>query len=224
MNVKPLMTSAFGAVCVAALALPVVAAAQTKPPAPPAQVVQPGSPGQPSTTVAGKPAAVTTMKATAADLTFMSGMIMHHAQALDMTALLYDRTERADMKMLAKRIDVSQTDEMKMMRRYLASRGAEVPGEHAHHMMGDDHLMPGMLTAAEMKALAEAKGPAFDKLFLEGMIKHHGGALIMVADLFKTPGAAQETDIFDFASHVDADQRMEIIRMGNMLKNPGGEK
>lgn len=180
--------------------------------------VQPGAPGQPSTTLAGKQPPMVAMKATAADITFMQGMIAHHAQALDMTALLYDRTERADMKMLAKRIDVSQTDEIKMMRRWLAARGAEVPGEHAHHMMGDDHLMPGMLTAKEMTALGAAKGAAFDKLFLEGMIKHHGGALIMVNDLFKTPGAAQESDIFDFASHVDADQRMEIIRMGNMLK------
>lgn len=180
--------------------------------------VQPGAPGQPSTTLAGKQPPMVAMKATAADITFMQGMIAHHAQALDMTALLYDRTERADMKMLAKRIDVSQTDEIKMMRRWLAARGAEVPGEHAHHMMGDDHLMPGMLTAKEMTALGAAKGAAFDKLFLEGMIKHHGGALIMVTDLFKTPGAAQESDIFDFASHVDADQRMEIIRMSNMLK------
>ena len=180
--------------------------------------VQPGAPGKPSTILSDKQPAMTAMKATAADITFMQGMIAHHAQAIDMTALLYERTTREDMKMLAQRIDVSQTDEMKMMRRWLAARGAEVPSEHAHHMMGDDHLMPGMLTAAEMKALAAAKGPAFDRLFLEGMIKHHGGALIMVQDLFKTPGAAQETDIFDFASHVDADQRMEIIRMSNMLK------
>jgi uncharacterized protein (DUF305 family) len=180
--------------------------------------VQPGAPGQPSTTLAGKQPPMVAMKATAADITFMQGMIAHHAQAIDMTTLLYERTQREDMKMLARRIDVSQNDEMKMMRRWLAARGAEVPGEHAHHMMGDDHLMPGMLTAKEMKALGEAKGPAFDTLFLEGMIKHHGGALIMVADLFKTPGAAQESDIFDFASHVDADQRMEIIRMSSMLK------
>ncbi len=203
----------FAALCVASA---VTLQAQNPP------VVQPGAPGKPSTTMPANQPPMVALKATAADLTFMQGMIAHHAQALDMTALLYDRTQRADMKMLAKRIDVSQTDEMKMMRRYLSSRGAEVPSEHAHHMMGDDHLMPGMLTAAEMKALGEATGPAFDKLFLEGMIKHHGGALIMVQDLLKTPGAAQESDIFDFASHVDADQRMEIIRMGSMLKTPGG--
>jgi uncharacterized protein (DUF305 family) len=77
--------------------------------------------------------------------------------------------------------------------------------------------MPGMLTPAEMVALAAAKGVAFDRLFLEGMIKHHNGALIMVKDLFSTPGAGQDVEIFAFASDVDADQRMEIDRMGAML-------
>ena len=78
--------------------------------------------------------------------------------------------------------------------------------------------MPGMLTQEEMARLAGASGPEFDKLFLEGMIKHHGGALTMVHDLFETPGAGQESEIFAFASDVDADQRMEIERMAAMLK------
>ena len=78
-------------------------------------------------------------------------------------------------------------------------------------------MMPGMLTAEEMSRLAAAKGPEFDRLFLEGMIKHHGGAITMVQDLFKTPGAGQDSEIYAFASDVDADQRMEIDRMGAML-------
>ncbi len=79
--------------------------------------------------------------------------------------------------------------------------------------------MPGMLSDADMAKLAAAKGPAFDRLFLEGMIKHHMGALIMVEELFNSPGSAQQADMFDFASHVDSDQRMEISRMTQMLKD-----
>jgi uncharacterized protein (DUF305 family) len=78
--------------------------------------------------------------------------------------------------------------------------------------------MPGMLTPEEMARLAAAKGPEFDRLFLEFMIKHHQGALVMVQELFSTRGAGQESEIFAFASDVDADQRMEIDRMGAMLK------
>jgi uncharacterized protein (DUF305 family) len=102
------------------------------------------------------------------------------------------------------------------MQRWLEVRGREVPGPHAMHMHGAT-LMPGMLTEEEMARLAEAKGSEFDRLFLEGMIKHHGGALTMVHELFDTPGAGQEVEIFSFASDVDADQRMEIDRMGAML-------
>lgn len=133
-----------------------------------------------------------------------------------MAALLPSRTDREDMKLLARRIEVSQADEIKMMQEWLKARGQEVPGEHAHHMPGAP-LMPGMLTPAEMARLAAAKGPAFDRLFLEFMIKHHDGALVMVKDLFASDGGGQESDIFAFASDVDADQRMEIERMSAML-------
>ena len=146
----------------------------------------------------------------------MQGMIGHHAQALDMTALVPSRTSREDLKKLALRIEVAQADEIKMMQRWLQDRGQTVPGPHAMHMHGAT-LMPGMLTPEQMSALAAAKGAEFDRLFLEGMIQHHGGALTMVHDLFATPGAGQEADIFGFASDVDADQRAEIDRMRSML-------
>jgi uncharacterized protein (DUF305 family) len=181
-------------------------------------VIRPGAPGQASTVVppseAGKQVV---LQATAADIRFMQGMIHHHAQALDMTELLQTRTSDPDMKKLGMRIHVSQTDEIKMMQSWLASRGQEAPGRHAHHMPGAVP-MPGMLTNAEMERLAAAKGVEFDRLFLEGMIKHHAGAITMVNELFASPGAAQESDIYAFASDVDADQRMEIDRMGAMLK------
>jgi len=147
----------------------------------------------------------------------MQGMIGHHEQAVEMVALVPSRTNREDMKKLALRIDVSQADEIKMMQHWLEVRHQQVPGPHAMHMHGAT-LMPGMLTADEMTRLGEAKGDEFDRLFLEGMIKHHGGALTMVKDLFSTTGAGQDVEIFSFASDVDADQRMEIDRMGTMLK------
>jgi uncharacterized protein (DUF305 family) len=146
----------------------------------------------------------------------MQGMIGHHAQALEMAALLPERTRRDDMRLLAKRIEVSQADEIQMMQRWLEARGQEVPGPHAHHAPGAP-LMPGMLTADEMARLADARADAFDRLFLELMIKHHEGALTMVKELYSRPGAGQESEMFAFASDVDADQRMEIDRMRGMI-------
>ena len=188
-----------------------------------APLVQPGAPGQPTRTIPVAAAVdQSKIRHTPADVRFMQGMIGHHAQALEMTALLRDRTSRDDMKLLARRIDDSQTDEIKLMQHWLRVRSQDVPDVHAHHAHGAA-LMPGMLTADEMARLSAATGPAFDRLFLESMIKHHEGALVMVKELFATPGAGQEPEIFAFASDVDADQRMEIERMGAllaMLKEP----
>jgi uncharacterized protein (DUF305 family) len=181
-------------------------------------IVQPGAPGQASRVVTADTAAdLSRVQATAADVKFMQGMIHHHAQALDMTDLLAARTQNEDMKKLALRISLSQADEIKMMRHWLEVRGQEAPDEHAHHMPAAP-MMPGMLTPEEMNRLAAVKGRDFDRLFLEGMIRHHAGALTMVQELFATPGAGQDSEMFAFASDVDADQRMEIDRMGAMLE------
>jgi uncharacterized protein (DUF305 family) len=180
------------------------------------QIVQPGAPGQPSRVISPDMAVdLSPVKHTAADVRFMQGMIGHHAQAIEMTDLLATRTQREDMRKLAQRIDVSQTDEIRMMQEWLKQRGEALPDPHAHHHGGT--LMPGMLSAQEMSRLADAKGEAFDRLFLEFMIKHHEGALVMVQELLATPGAGQEPEIFAFANDVDADQRMEIDRMRAML-------
>src|SRR3954466_1435570 len=182
----------------------------------PPQIVQPGAPGQESRVVRAAAATdLSGVRYTEADVRFMQGMIAHHQQAVEMTELLATHTASEDMKKLGLRIQVSQNDEIRMMQRGVEGRGQSAPGPHAHHMAGG--MMPGMLTPEEMEALAAAKGPAFDRLFLEGMIKHHGGALTMVQQLFATPGAGQESEIFAFASDVDADQRMEIDRMAAML-------
>jgi uncharacterized protein (DUF305 family) len=151
---------------------------------------------------------------TEADVRFMRGMIPHHAQALNMTGLVAERTTNEDIRRLAHRIEISQRDEIARMRRWLEARGELVPGEHHR-----GPLMPGMLTEEEMAQLSAARGSEFDRLFLELMIHHHEGALVMVDDLFTTDGAGQEAEIFLFASHVDSDQRAEIARMRGMLNS-----
>ena len=181
------------------------------------QLVQPGAPGRASHVVTAERAVdLGSSRATAADVAFMQQMIGHHAQAVEMVALLNARTTREDMRLLGLKIEVSQSDEIRMMQRWLEARGQPLPGPHAHHGEGTT-LMPGMLTSAEMGALAEARGPAFDRLFLEGMIKHHLGAIDMVDVLFKSYGAAQDETVFKFASDVYADQGIEIARMHEML-------
>ena len=188
-------------------------------------IIQPGAPGEASKVIGAAQARdLSKVGATPADVKFMQGMIHHHAQAIDMTELLKTRTGSEDMKKLGLRIQVSQTDEIKMMQRWLKAHGEEAPDPHAMHMPGMimpgmDHgpMMAGMLTPEEMAHLAGLKGVEFDRYFLEGMIRHHGGAITMVRELFASPGAAQDSNIYAFASDVVADQQMEIDRMSGML-------
>jgi uncharacterized protein (DUF305 family) len=180
-------------------------------------LVQPGAPGETTRAIAASEAvAASRIRPTATDVRFMQGMISHHAQALAMTALLPSRTAREDMRLLARRIELSQADEIAAMRRWLEVHGETAPDPQTHHEH-DGALMPGMLTPEEMGRLEAATGAQFDRLFLESMIKHHDGALFMVNELFATAGAGEEPDIFAFASDVDADQRSEIDRMSAML-------
>ncbi|HLG13494.1 MAG TPA: DUF305 domain-containing protein [Blastocatellia bacterium] len=165
----------------------------------------------------------------------MQGMIVHHAQAVEMTALIESHTENKDVRSLGARISRSQSDEIKFMKRWLASRGQPTSramhhrsrmdmshGNMSHESMA---LMPGMLTAEQMEAVRKARGEEFDRLFLTGMIQHHGGALTMVRDLFDTAGAGQDAELFNFATDVDSGQRAEIRIMQSMLeKKPLGDK
>ncbi len=179
-------------------------------------ILQPGAPGEANRVLTAEAATdLSKVQATPADVKFMQGMIGHHAQAIDMTDLIAARTSREEMKLLGQRISVSQADEINMMRGWLRVRGQEIPSEHAHHTQ--EGMMPGMLTPEQMAELTAATGEAFDRLFLRYMIQHHEGALSMVDDLFKTPGAGQEGDINAFAADVDSDQRMEIDRMRALL-------
>ncbi len=154
---------------------------------------------------------------TLADVRFMQGMIAHHAQALQMTALIPSRTSRQDIQLLGERIAVSQRDEIARMQRWLRDRDEEVPAADGHGSHGVEAAMPGMVTAKEMSQLAAATGAAFERELLRLMIRHHEGALVMVGTLFSTHGAGQDTQIYFFASDVDADQRAEISRMQAML-------
>ncbi|HEX8393153.1 MAG TPA: DUF305 domain-containing protein [Longimicrobium sp.] len=169
------------------------------------------------------PAAGDTARWTEADVRFMTMMIGHHAQALDMARLAPSNGASPAVLRLAERIIASQEDEIRTMQRWLRQRGQPVPDPaHAGMDHGAGHgaghaLMPGMLTAEQMAALAAARGPAFDQLFLNSMIQHHRGAVSMVSELFATQGAGQDDSVFKFASDVNVDQVTEIARMQRML-------
>jgi uncharacterized protein (DUF305 family) len=214
------LLAAFPVVCFLSLA---VHAQQANPNGP--VIVQPGAPGQPTKTL---PASTTGTlpPASPKDVEFMQGMIMHHAQAVEMTALIDARSDNKELRLLGARISHSQAEEIKFMERWLAARGKpttmpmsamtgmDMPGmDMSKHEM----LMPGMLTKAQMEALRNAKGKEFDRLFLQGMIQHHGGALIMVNDLFDTTGAGQDAVLFNFTTEIDSGQRAEIRIMQGML-------
>ena len=163
-----------------------------------------------------------------ADVKFMSGMIPHHAQAVVMAGWAQKNGASPALQLMCERMLISQRDEIAMMRTWLRDRGLPVPAADATHMtmemdgMKHDMLMPGMLSEAEMAALKKARGKDFDKLFLIGMIKHHQGAIGMVEELMASHGAAQDDQIYLFASDVQADQSAEIERMQIMLEALGG--
>jgi uncharacterized protein (DUF305 family) len=158
-----------------------------------------------------------------ADIEFMAGMIPHHAQAVLIAGWAGSHGARPDVRVLCERIVVGQRDEIETMRTWLRDRGQVVPEANAtHHRMkmnGVEHdmLMPGMLTPEELARLDKARGPEWDRLFLEAMIRHHQGALKMVDDLFGAHGALQDEDVFKFVSDLYADQTIEIERMHKML-------
>jgi uncharacterized protein (DUF305 family) len=206
---------------IAALSLPCHAMCAQRTEATAPVVVQPDAPGKPSRTLPSS-TRPTLPSRSQADVEFMQGMIMHHSQAVEMTALIASHTENKDLLLLGARISSSQSDEIKFMRRWLAARGEPV-SMPKQNMVGMDMsrepmaLMPGMLTPEQMDALRKAKGADFERLFLTGMIQHHDGALTMVKGLFDTPGAGQDAELFDFATDADNTQRAEIRIMQGML-------
>jgi len=181
-----------------------------------APVVQLGAPGETSRVLTdSEVGALESPTYTDADVAFVHGMIAHHEQALAMTALVAEHTERDDLPRLAERMDTSQVDEIAQMERWLEERGEGLPEGEGHAAHAGE--MPGMLTEPELAALSAARGADFDRLFLESMIRHHEGAVVMVETLLTQGLGGQESQIFQMAQHMDSDQRVEIARMKTLL-------
>ena len=162
------------------------------------------------------------MHFTEADVRFMTGMISHHAQALEMAGFAPTHGVSPSVGTLAARTINAQRDEITAMQQWLQDRGQPVPevytGNSTVRVPDDGMFMPGMLTPQQMRELDAARGPDFDRLFLTYMIQHHGGAVTMVHDLFATDGAALDEVVFKIASDIQADQTTEIARMERMLE------
>jgi len=181
----------------------------------------------------------------------MTDMIAHHAQALIMSRLAPENGANRTVQTLAARIINAQQGEIETMQKWLADRGQHVPlvhidglnlmihmennnldhadhsenghhGMHTHHDMSHHHDMPGMLTQEQLEELAAATGHEFDRKFLEFMIEHHLGAVVMVEELFSHDGAAQDREAFELASGIKAEQVTEIARMRLMLEEMEG--
>lgn len=158
-----------------------------------------------------------------ADVHFMTGMIAHHAQAVLIAGWAESHGARSDIRILCERIVVAQKDEIALMQYWLREKGEPVPDSNATHVkmtmngMVHDMLMPGMLTDDKLAALDKARGSEFDRLFLEAMIAHHEGAIVMVDQLLGSVGAAQDDVVYRLSSDVYADQTTEIERMEKML-------
>jgi len=180
------------------------------PPPPTQKVIQPGAPGEPSREVVATPTPEG-FRAQHVDAEFMMGMIHHHQQAVVMADWVPQRSQNTSITLMAKRMGVSQGDEINLMRSWLTKRGLD-PDDHSHM----HKAMPGMLTTQQLHKLQGARGKEFDRLFLRYMTRHHQGALTMVQELVDDGGGV-EAEIEQFILHVGSDQTIEIERMQQML-------
>jgi uncharacterized protein (DUF305 family) len=194
-----------------------------------APVVQLGAPGEANTTLSPEEAeglADQVPRHTEADVAFVQGMLHHHMQALQMTAMVPTRADGEDLRTLAERMEVTQQVEIEQLEAWLAARRVEAPGGHEDHGShegaghGSGHEsepMPGMLTRRQLADLAAARGKEFDRLFLASMIHHHQGAVLMVETLLSEGAGGQEPQVFHLAQGIASDQQVEISRMKSML-------
>jgi len=183
-----------------------------------APIVQPGAPGEAARDLSAEEAIeIANTSYSPADAQFMQDMIPHHHQAVEMAALVADRTNRQELLDVAGRIDASQVDEIDFMQQWLRERGEEVPEPTAHDSMHTSHEMAGMASPEQMTNLARSEGTAFDRLFLELMIAHHEGAVKMVEELLEQPGSAYDPVLFEFSNDVTNDQTAEVERMNALL-------
>ncbi|MFD5429167.1 DUF305 domain-containing protein [Streptomyces sp. NPDC127084] len=180
-------------------------------------VVAPGRPGEPARTLSADEArrAVPDNRPNAADLAYARMMIVHHRQALEMTALAPGHAAGERLKRLAERIDAAQRPEIGAMEAWLKANGGGTDGGHGSHGQGghDHGAMPGMATPAQLTQLRAAHGAAFDKLFLTLMITHHAGAVTMATEVLSN---GRNVQMEEMASEVIAQQTAEINRMRAM--------
>jgi uncharacterized protein (DUF305 family) len=181
-------------------------------------IIQPGAPGAPARELSADEAIeIADTSYSPADALFMQDMVPHHHQAVEMGALVADRTNRPELIDVAGRIDASQGDEIEFMQQWLRERGERVPDPTAHEAMHTTHTMAGMATPEQMAELAASEGAAFDRLFLQLMIPHHEGAVKMVEELLDQPGSAYDPVLFEFTTEITNGQTAEIERMNALL-------
>jgi uncharacterized protein (DUF305 family) len=194
-----------------------VGSADAEPASLPTQnVIQPGAPGQPNQTLTAVPEEPDLV--VEEDITFVRDMLQHHAQALEITTLVPERTSRTDIPLFAERIEISQEGEIDLMEGWLIDRGEPVLDPTRDHH--GDAPMAGMLTRDQLDQLEAASGEEFDRLFLRFMYQHHGGALQMVEELFDA-GGGQDTFVFRLVQEIDGDQRIEMDRILDMQAQMG---
>jgi len=184
-----------------------------------APIVLPGAPGAaPRVIDEDEATRLSDTRFSPADVKFMQDMIVHHQQAVDLAALVEGRSNNSDIVAIAGRIDASQADEIAFMREWLAERGQ--PAAMQHHAGMDHaahHLMMGMATPAQVAELGTLESTAFDRLFLQLMVRHHGGAIDMVETLHDQPGTAYDPVMFEFTNDLVKEQQAEIDRMNAIL-------
>lgn len=188
------------------------------------KIVNPGAVGEASRTIsAAEAVAIAVNSYTPDDVYFMQNMIPHHNQAVQMVALVEERTNNPALVDIARRIKASQADEIDFMMKWLEDRDETTPDPRAHEDMDMSKSMSGMATPEDMAKLAASNGVDFDRLFLSLMINHHKGAITMVKDLYGKNGSAYDPVLYEFTTDVDNDQNAEITRMNAVYLDLSGD-
>ncbi len=184
-------------------------------------IIQPGAPGEPSKSLDEEDATnIANTSYIKADVNFLQGMIIHHQQAIVMSNMAENRTNNKVILELAKRIEVSQEDEINFMGSWLKERDEYENKINDHNHMDHMHLkMVGMASKIQLDKLEMSDSSDFDRLFLQLMIAHHDGALEMVKELKKYPGSAYDPILNEFVSDLVNDQGIEIERMNTIAVN-----
>jgi uncharacterized protein (DUF305 family) len=158
-------------------------------------------------------AAMTQLGVNGADVTFAQMMIPHHEQAIEMSELALDPNAGAGpaVTALARTVKGAQDPEIATMKRWLTTWGAPTAPPADDHDMS---AMPGMMSASQMTALGAARGTAFDRMWLEMMIRHHEGAIAMADEVL---AGGTNAEVKALAAQVVAGQRAEIDEMRRLL-------